>query len=138
MPATKSEREAISDELAALEASASNLRTQLDLLRKRDEPKSVLKGALGAGPMPPLPEDDQFRKELEEFKTKYAPIEQAVLDHIKLLSSLKSDIELIVRKESKMSFWGGFWVNALFFVLGLVVSAVTASFDKIVAALRIS
>ena len=78
--------------------------------------------------MHPLPGEELLRKEMEEFKKKYAPIEEAVLNHISLLSSLKSDIESIIKKESKTSFWSGLWVNVFFFVLGLIVSNITAYF----------
>jgi hypothetical protein len=45
--------------------------------------------------------------------------------HIQNLTALRQDIELMFKNESRRNFWSGFWFNALFFVIGLAVSAVS-------------
>ncbi len=40
------------------------------------------------------------------------------------IEQLKADIAVLIRLEGRRSFWSGFGLNALFFVLGLVAAVV--------------
>jgi hypothetical protein len=58
-------------------------------------------------------------------------LERAIASHIQGLASFKSEIEGLIQKENKRAFWNGFWLNALFFVLGLGASAVPVSAERV-------
>jgi hypothetical protein len=56
--------------------------------------------------------------------------EKSLGDELRLL---KADIELMIKREGRRSFWAGVWTNAVFFVIGLVTSAVSLSSTQVFA-----
>jgi hypothetical protein len=53
--------------------------------------------------------------------------------HIQGLATLRENIELMIKNEGRRDLWSGFWVNALFFIIGLAVSAVYFSKAQLLA-----
>ncbi len=78
-------------------------------------------------------ERDAREREAREhaLSAKYQPLETAITTHIQGLASFKSDIEGLIQKQNKGAFWNGFWMNALFFVLGLAASAIPISASEV-------
>ncbi len=67
---------------------------------------------------------EEAETEAGRINAKYDPLEQAIAAHVQGLASFKSEIEDMLQKENNRAFWNGFWMNALFFVLGLASSAI--------------
>jgi hypothetical protein len=49
------------------------------------------------------------------------------------LRLLKADIEMMIKREGRRSFWSGVWTNSFFFVIGLAVSAASFSSTQVFA-----
>jgi hypothetical protein len=73
---------------------------------------------------------------LEAPSPKSLSSDALITEHIQSLATLRGDIETMLRKEGRRSFWNGVWTNAVFFVLGLVCAAVPLSSGDVFAFLR--
>ena len=123
--------------IGSLETTARELQALVG--ENRQGEANPTKGALfalsGRRPLAEQLEGSERRQQQRETRTtqQYAPLETAIASHIESLGLLKADIATMIKSEGRRAFWSGFWTNALFFVIGLVVSAVSLSATQVFA-----
>jgi len=64
------------------------------------------------------------------------PIKDITVSSVEL-RQLRDDIRLLIGNEGRKSFWTGLVVNALFFVAGILASAVPLSLAEVMTLLRL-
>jgi hypothetical protein len=127
----------IEERIGSLETTARELHALVD--EKRQEEAKPAERAFfalsGREPLKEHLEEGERRQQQRETLAaqQYAPLETAITSHIESLGLLKADIATMIKAEGRRAFWSGFWTNALFFVMGLAVSAVSLSATQVFA-----